>query len=479
MFDGNQVMRFEKYKASDLGGLGVELKDRKGTGNYDLERTKYNIEFVSLNNQTLMSKVYSTLKSNEVQYGENKKNINLIGGVVVTSGQEFFKSLGMQFVPTEEVHQYGEHAGEPIERVNINSEYDIPEKVLEYFRYSHEFLCNLVGKENVVYSGIHFDENTPHMHFYYTPLVNSVQRKVFETDKYGNILKKEITGKDGNKKMVPIIAKDENGKAIYKTETGKFLNLDQFWKDLGGKSSYARVQDKYNEYITSKGFNLYRGNVGANVEHQTKAEHKLKETKKEIKNLQREIKHYESINNANLKTNEEILNLNQEEVLSPSKDVFKRYKDKDIEKLISYTKEVNKENLSSKNTIRKQDIEIKKLNDQVNGLKSGKELQKAYNTIKEKDIIINKHEKTIKDQKQEIHYLNNVVDFLNDKINRFVHALNAAFRAIKKLVNLPEELVKKNHIEEKESIEFFESICNTISSHKEQNKQKSHDDYEL
>lgn len=163
MFDGNQVMRFEKYKASDLGGLGVELKDRKGTGNYDLERTKYNIEFVSLNNQTLMSKVYSTLKSNEVQYGENKKNINLIGGVVVTSGQEFFKSLGMQFVPTEEVHQYGEHIGEPIERVNINSEYDIPEKVLEYFRYSHEFLCDLVGKENVIYSGIHFDENTPHM----------------------------------------------------------------------------------------------------------------------------------------------------------------------------------------------------------------------------------------------------------------------------------------------------------------------------
>ena len=29
MFDGNQVLRFEKYKSSDLGGLGVELEDRK------------------------------------------------------------------------------------------------------------------------------------------------------------------------------------------------------------------------------------------------------------------------------------------------------------------------------------------------------------------------------------------------------------------------------------------------------------------
>ena len=42
MYDGNQVLRFEsKYKASDLGGLGVELVMRKGTGNYDKDRTIY------------------------------------------------------------------------------------------------------------------------------------------------------------------------------------------------------------------------------------------------------------------------------------------------------------------------------------------------------------------------------------------------------------------------------------------------------
>ena len=36
MYDGNQVLRFEsKYKSADLGGLGVELTKRKGTGNYD------------------------------------------------------------------------------------------------------------------------------------------------------------------------------------------------------------------------------------------------------------------------------------------------------------------------------------------------------------------------------------------------------------------------------------------------------------
>ena len=39
MYDGNQVLRFEtKYKANDLGGIGIELVQRKGTGNYDKDR---------------------------------------------------------------------------------------------------------------------------------------------------------------------------------------------------------------------------------------------------------------------------------------------------------------------------------------------------------------------------------------------------------------------------------------------------------
>ena len=47
MYDGNQVLRFEnKFKASDLGGLGIELTERKGTGNYDTERTKFNIQYI-------------------------------------------------------------------------------------------------------------------------------------------------------------------------------------------------------------------------------------------------------------------------------------------------------------------------------------------------------------------------------------------------------------------------------------------------
>ena len=254
MFDGYQVLTISnKIKSSDIGGLSKELTERKGTGNYDKERTKFNVEFVPLCSSDLASSTYKTLKNNHVEFNKNNKKINLLNGCVVTSGQEFFKSLGMKFEDTGEVHTEGKHIGEPIQKVVIKNEDDIPEKVMEYFRSSNKFLSELVGKENVVYSAIHFDENTPHLQFYFTPVVHEVKRKVFETDKDGHQILKPYITKDGSEKMIPIQKKDENGKNIYEIEYGNFLNSDQFWKSKGFKTSYAQIQDDYNKFITKKG----------------------------------------------------------------------------------------------------------------------------------------------------------------------------------------------------------------------------------
>ena len=200
MFAGKQVLTItNKIKSSDIGGLGKELTDRIGTGNYDTNRTKFNIEYVPLCSTNLASSTYKTLYNNKVEFNKNNKKINLLNGCVITSGQEFFKTLGMKFEETGRLHLTGDHKGEPINKVVINDKNDIPKKVLDYFEYSHQFLCDLVGKENVVYSAVHFDEDTPHMHFYFTPVVNQVHRKVFETDENGHQLLKSYVGKDGKK----------------------------------------------------------------------------------------------------------------------------------------------------------------------------------------------------------------------------------------------------------------------------------------
>ena len=212
MYSGKQALRLEKFKASDIGGLDKELKERKGSGKYDSTRTPYNIELINYDGPTLASSTYDYLYSNNINYNPNKKSTKVLNGLIITSGQEFFKALGMKFEETGRIHLTGDHKGEPINKVVINDKNDIPKKVLDYFEYSHQFLCDLVGKENVVYSAVHFDEDTPHMHFYFTPIVTQVHRKVFETDENGHQILKSYIGKDGKEKLIPIQKKDENGK---------------------------------------------------------------------------------------------------------------------------------------------------------------------------------------------------------------------------------------------------------------------------
>lgn len=427
-----QVLTFKnQIKPKDIGGLGVELDQRKGSGNYAKERTQFNIEYVGLDNHpTLSSKVYETIYSNNIHFNKGD-NTNILNGCIITSGPEFFRKLGLPMKDTGRVHVEGNHIGEPIFCPDIKTKEDIPEKVLEYFDESYRFMSNIVGKENVVYAGVHFDEDTPHMHFYFLPIVNQVKRKVFETDENGKRITKQIYAKDNTIKNIPVQKKDANGKSVYEIEYGKFLNSDEFWKQLGGKASFAKLQDQYNEYITSKGFELDRGQVGANKHHQDKAEHNIKVLNNEIDKLKQELELNKRINEVELNTNKEIKNINEEELLNPSKDIFKKYKDKDVEKLIDYSKEIKKANIASKNELEKKEIKIEKLENQIKQFKSGK-------TYQDKDKVIANQERIIDEQKGIIDSLNNEIKSLKDKIERLTNIiwtkLNDAYLAVAHLL---------------------------------------------
>ncbi len=427
-----QVLTFKnQIKPKDIGGLGVELDQRKGSGNYAKERTQFNIEYVGLDNHpTLSSKVYETIYSNNIHFNKGD-NTNILNGCIITSGPEFFRKLGLPMKDTGRVHVEGNHIGEPIFCPDIKTKEDIPEKILEYFDESYRFMSNIVGKENVVYAGVHFDEDTPHMHFYFLPIVNQVKRKVFETDENGKRITKQIYTKDNTIKNVPVQKKDANGKSVYEIEYGKFLNSDEFWKQLGGKASFAKLQDQYNEYITSKGFELDRGQVGANKHHQDKAEHNIKVLEDKIDKLNKELEMNKRINEVELKTNKEINNINEEELLNPSKDIFKKYKDKDVEKLIDYSKEIKKENIMSKNELEKKELKIEKLENQISQFKSGK-------TYSDKEKVIANQERIINEQKGIIESLTEEVQSLKAKLNRLLNVfhekLNSAYLAVAHLL---------------------------------------------
>lgn len=424
MYDGNQVLRFEsKYKASDLGGLGVELVMRKGTGNYDKDRTIFNYSYIPLSKPTLQEQVYSKLKENKIYYNDGK-NTNLLNGAIVTSGKEFFQSLGMKFKDSGRTHQVGKDKGKTILVPDIKSKEDIPEKVMGFFNESYNFLEQLVGKDNVVYAEIHFDEDTPHLHFYFMPIVNVVKRKVFETDKDGNLIYREGIDKKGNKKRYPVQKKDENGKNIFKTEEGKFLNCDQFWKTLGGKTSYAKIQDDYNKFITEKGYNLYRGNIGDNKHHKTKAEKEIEDLNEQISEMKIEFEKNKRLNEIELQTTKEMSEIDSNEILNPTKRKIGGYKDNDVNNLINYSKQIQKQNSNSKNVIRQKNVLIEELTQKIENIQTENSKLKDGRAIKERDTKIYEQQQTISKQKSIIKEKNTIIEKLESKVNEIQETFN-------------------------------------------------------
>lgn len=406
MYSGKQALRLEKFKASDISGLDKELKERKGSGKYDSTRTPYNIELINYDGPTLASSTYDYLYSNNINYNPNKKSTKVLNGLIITSGQEFFDHYGMEFKDTGEVYKTGDNAGKPIRHVVIDENHKLPTEIKRFFAESLNFISDFVGKENIRYAAIHLDESTPHMHIYFTPVVNEVKRKVFEIDENGHQLKHEITNKKGEKKLVPIQKKDENGKNIYETVKGKFLNSDQFWKQKGGNASYTLLQDDYNEFIKSKGYNLFRGEIGGDKTHLTNA---MKQ-QKELNALNKEIrKENELLKEANKAENRFIDKVDKEtskDILNPiKKGIIKQYKDEDIDNLSTYSKELAEDNI-------KKDLEIKLLTKEVNDFKSGK-------TYKEQNRIIDNQKKIIGEKDNEINIWKNKFEEITNEFKIF------------------------------------------------------------
>lgn len=385
-YDGNQVVRIDHgYKRKDIYGIDKEIKERKGTGNYDPERTKFNVELKDYSEKSLLESIYSNLNKQGVEIKRNNKNQNLLNGIVVTSGQEFFESFGMRFKDTERVYKDGKKKGQPIRVPNIKSKEDIPEAVMDYFQKSYDFLKDYVGEENVIYAAIHFDEDTPHMQFYFTPVVNEAEFKVFQKDENGNNITRDFIDKNGMKKKIPIQLKDDKGKPVKEIRKGKFLNHDAFWKQKGGKQSYAKLQDSFNEYITSKGFNLFRGEKGSNKLNLTKAEWELKEKQESINELEEKLKLTRDLCDNELSKYNKFKDIESEKVLTPLKHGLLGYNDNDINNLISFAKSKAQENIIQKSQLEETNKQIDSLLNENRQLKKENENYKNGKIVREKD----------------------------------------------------------------------------------------------
>lgn len=438
MYDGKQVLRFvNNYKTKDLYLIGNEMNKRIGTGNYDSERTKFNVHYKNINKSNLYQEVKSILEYRNIEYSHKTKT-NILNGVTFTSGPEFFMTLGLPFKESDRIYQSGDKKGQNILVPDIKSKDDIPSEVTKYFDCCMKFLEDLVGKENIVMAQVHYDEDTPHLQAYFLPIVNEVKRKCYKRDSEGNLIKEN--GKT-------ILLRDKDNKIIYESIKGNFLNNDQFWKDLGGRNSFANIQDKFNKYITSCGFKLDRGNIGSNKVHQTKLEYKINELKSEVNNLYKDIENY---NNKLNKSKEVLENNIKSNNLNIKKNII-GYNSKDVEKLIDYSINLEKLNNINKSKLDSNERIISNLSNENNLYKNNKELINSKKYIKKQSIAI-------KNKDEEIDYWKNafekVSDALDIKLNR------KPMKYVSDYINLADSIkaTKKLNKEAEDAAEEFHNL---------------------
>lgn len=457
MYDGKQVLRIEtKFKQKDLYNMGVEMKERKGTGNYDKDRHRFNVEYVSMNEKNLYQEVKQALKKRGIEY-LNKPSTNLLNGITFTSGPDFFEALGMKFIDSARTYKTGNKKGQAIKIPDIKSKGDIPPAVSYYFDSCMEYLKDLVGEENIILAQIHYDEDTPHLQAYFLPIVNDVKRKCYVKDENGNVIKEEYKRKDGSISLTPKLLRDKDGKIVYESVKGKFLNNDQFWKDLGGKNSFAKIQDSFNKFITDRGFKLDRGNIGANVEHQTKLEYQIAENKAELEEIMKEKENTLQVIKESKLAIENASNSVNKDILNPKKNMLGYNKD-DVDKMINYSKNLEKKNILQEQEIKNKEQTINKLSKENITFKNNEELIKRDNLIKEQKSTITK-------QKKEITRLTDLVDILNNNINSLKEKLNKEIVYWKKLFNkLANALDKVLGREPKEYIDDYEELADSINN---------------
>ena len=247
-----------------------------------------------------------------------------------------------------------------------------------YFEESYKFVCNYknLGQENIISAVVHLDEETPHMHLVFVPVVHT-------KDKEGNDIDK-------------VCSRD-------------------FWK---GRDSYRILQNNFYNYITSKGFELERG---IEVE-QTGAKHEriedlkkltnFENTKKVLDSIRLELPDIPDINDI------KIIKLNREKV---ENEIIKP-KDKLINELYQDNKNLCKELFKQVNIV---DKAIKYEKERKRIMYDNKELHNEVDKIKseykQKEFNLEwEYKSQIRGLEKENKQLHKAVDKFKETIDKFI-----------------------------------------------------------
>lgn len=253
------IIRNTKYKRENLKGIFRHNERRnKNYSNENIDKEK------SYLNYSLKSPQYSY----EKEFDRIKEKYNLKGQIKTVS------NIACEYIITSD-HDYFEGIGE--------------EETKRFFETAYKFVSKYknLGEQYIMSAKVHMDEQTPHMHLVFLPVVHTTDKKGISIDK---------------------------------------LACSEFWK---AKDSYRQLQDAFYKYMVENRFNLQRGlpKEETGREHYSVEEYKkitnFKQTKEILNNMKLELPDIPDITDINInrlskKRDEKIL----EEIIKPKDNVI-------------------------------------------------------------------------------------------------------------------------------------------------------------
>lgn len=343
------IIRNEKLtRAQAMGAYKHNERKTKNHSNKNIDSSKTELNYYLKKNELSYIKEFDKIKEKYDLKGQIRSNSNIMCEMVFTSDQKFFDKIGY-------------------------------EESKRYFEEGYKFICEYknLGEQNIISAVVHMDEDTPHMHLLFIPVIHT-------TDKQGN-------------KIDKVCCRD-------------------FWK---GKNSYRDLQNAYFKHISEKGFKLERGELVevTNREHYSVQEYKRITNFENTKELLNSIK-LELPETPDIKDFKKIM-LNRDEKI---KNEIIKPKDDLIQELYSENLSLHKE-LSKQTTIidkaEKFEKEKFKLETENRNLRFNLNIfqQEVEKTAKAIDV---EYENKIKDLETKYKSKIDNLEYENSKLNKII-----------------------------------------------------------
>ena len=149
------IIRNEKYKRDNLKGIyRHNERKNKNYSNKNIDITKSYLNYSIKSPKYSYEKEFDIIKKKYNLKGQIRTVSNIVCEYIITSDEEFFESIGEKGTK-------------------------------RYFETAYKFVCEYknLGEQYILSANVHMDENTPHLHLVFIPIVHT-------TDKKGNAIDK-------------------------------------------------------------------------------------------------------------------------------------------------------------------------------------------------------------------------------------------------------------------------------------------------